>query len=93
MTGIVRHSETVHSDAVAIGIHVHGGGKPLVLLPSYGRDGGADYDDITSRACGGGLARASAAAARNRRLLGSDDRSIFPWSGRRGGPLGTRTIG
>lgn len=29
---------------------VAGTGRNLVILPSYGRDGGADYDDITARA-------------------------------------------
>jgi len=29
---------------------VDGSGPALVILPSYGRDGGADYDDLTARA-------------------------------------------
>lgn len=31
---------------------VDGAGPALVILPSYGRDGGEDYDDITARAVG-----------------------------------------
>ena len=49
MTVKTRNSVTVQSNEVKIETYVDGEGKPLVLLPSYGRDGGEDYDDLTSR--------------------------------------------
>ncbi|MCB0933439.1 MAG: alpha/beta hydrolase [Mycobacterium sp.] len=33
---------------------VHGGGPAIVVLPSYGRDGGLEYDDFAARAAGQG---------------------------------------
>lgn len=33
---------------------VDGAGPALVILPSYGRDGGVEYDDVTARAVGDG---------------------------------------
>ena len=44
-----RTSETVRRDGVEIATYVDGQGPALVILPSYGRDGGADYDDINGR--------------------------------------------
>ena len=46
---MVRTSKTVRTAGVEIGTYVDGDGPALVILPSYGRDGGADYDDITAR--------------------------------------------
>ena len=40
----------VRNGAVAIDTYVDGDGPTLVILPSYGRDGGADFDDITAQA-------------------------------------------
>ena len=45
-----RVSETVCTGGVAIETYVDGDGPALVILPSYGRDGGEDFDDITARA-------------------------------------------
>ena len=47
-----RSGEIVQGDHVAIEVYVDGAGSPFVILPSYGRDGGRDYDDITSRLVG-----------------------------------------
>lgn len=47
-------SKTVRRAAIEIETYVDGDGPTLVILPSYGRDGGADYDDITARAAGAG---------------------------------------
>ena len=44
-----RTGEMVRMGAVAIETYVEGDGPTLVILPSYGRDGGADYDDITAQ--------------------------------------------
>ena len=49
-----RTGEMVRTGAVAIETYVEGDGPTLVILPSYGRDGGADYDDITVRAARAG---------------------------------------
>ena len=42
-------SRFVHADHVAIETYIGGEGPALVILPSYGRDGGGDYDDISGR--------------------------------------------
>ncbi len=44
----------VRRAAVEIETYVDGEGPALVILPSYGRDGGDDYDDITARAARAG---------------------------------------
>ena len=44
-----RNSEFIRENGVEIETYVDGAGPAFVILPSYGRDGGADYDDITSR--------------------------------------------
>ena len=49
-----RTGETVRTADVAIETYVDGDGPTLVILPSYGRDGGADYDDITAQAARAG---------------------------------------
>ena len=46
---IDRASQTVRRPGVKIETFVDGAGPALVILPSYGRDGGQDYDDITAR--------------------------------------------
>ena len=46
---MVRTSETVRRGGVEIETYVDGNGSTLVILPSYGRDSGEDYDDITAR--------------------------------------------
>ena len=40
----------VRRATVEIETYVDGDGPALIILPSYGRDGGEDYDDITARA-------------------------------------------
>ncbi len=49
-----RDSQIVRRPAVEIETYVDGSGPALVILPSYGRDGGEDYDDITARVAQGG---------------------------------------
>lgn len=44
-----RNSALVRNADVEIETYVDGEGPALVILPSYGRDGGADFDDITTR--------------------------------------------
>lgn len=44
-----QESEVVRGDGVEIETYVDGQGPAFVILPSYGRDGGEDYDDITAR--------------------------------------------
>ncbi len=44
-----RKSAFVSKDGVEIETYVDGAGPAFVILPSYGRDGGEDYDDITAR--------------------------------------------
>ena len=47
MTELRRTSTVVTGKDVAIETYVDGQGPCLVILPSYGRDGGEDYDNIT----------------------------------------------
>ena len=47
MSGAERQSATTRRDGVAIETYVDGEGPPFVILPSYGRDGGEDFDDLT----------------------------------------------
>ena len=42
-------SQVVQGNGVQIETYTSGQGVPFVILPSYGRDGGPDYDDITGR--------------------------------------------
>ena len=46
---MARTSEMVRTTGVEIETYIDGDGPALVILPSYGRDGGEDYDDITAR--------------------------------------------
>ena len=50
MTGHTRNSKVVRRSGVEVDTYIDGVGPALVILPSYGRDGGEDYDDITGRA-------------------------------------------
>ena len=49
MTGQRRTSRVVHEGDVGIEAYVDGDGPAFVILPSYGRDGGGDFDDIAGR--------------------------------------------
>ena len=49
MIDLHRHSDFLREDGIEIETYVDGAGPVFVILPSYGRDGGADYDDITAR--------------------------------------------
>jgi pimeloyl-ACP methyl ester carboxylesterase len=52
---MTRHSEMIDRDRVSIETYLDGaGGPPVVILPSYGRDGGADFDDFTASLVGAG---------------------------------------
>jgi pimeloyl-ACP methyl ester carboxylesterase len=44
-----RRSEFVHGTDVTLEVYVDGTGPALVVLPSYGRDGGADFDYFASK--------------------------------------------
>jgi pimeloyl-ACP methyl ester carboxylesterase len=43
-----RRSEIVTTGAVSIETYVDGDGPTVVVIPSYGRDGGADFDPLTA---------------------------------------------
>ncbi len=49
MTDLRRTSTVVTGKDVAIETYIDGQGPCLVILPSYGRDVGGDYDNITGR--------------------------------------------
>ncbi len=49
MTPKRRPSQSIRGEGVVIETYIDGEGPPVVILPSYGRDGGSDYDDITAR--------------------------------------------
>ena len=49
-----RTSQTAWRTDTRIETYVDGHGPTLVIFPSYGRDGGVDYDDITTRAAEAG---------------------------------------
>ena len=52
MTEQRKHGEVIQGAHVAIETYVDGTGSAFVILPSYGRDGGDDFDGITSRLVG-----------------------------------------
>jgi pimeloyl-ACP methyl ester carboxylesterase len=49
-----RACETVRAGGVRLRTYVDGAGPTLVIIPSYGRGSGTDYDDITTRLVGAG---------------------------------------
>ena len=54
MTDLRRTSTVVSGKDVAIETYIDGQGPCLVILPSYGRDGGEDYDNITGQLAANG---------------------------------------
>lgn len=46
---MIRQSEIVAAGAVSIETYIDGRGPAIVILPSYGRDGGPDFDPLTTR--------------------------------------------
>ena len=44
-----RRSEIVRRGGITVETYIDGDGPPFVILPSYGRDGGEDYDNLTAR--------------------------------------------
>lgn len=44
-----RTSEIVSGNGVTIETYVQGSGPAIVMLPSTGRDGGEDFDDVAAR--------------------------------------------
>ena len=49
-----RRSEMVHGAGVTIDTYVEGSGPAIVMLPSSGRDGGEDFDDVAARLAAAG---------------------------------------
>ncbi|WP_156767328.1 hypothetical protein [Mycobacterium sp. E796] len=43
-----RRSEIVSAGAASIETYVDGHGPAVVIIPSYGRDGGKDFDALTA---------------------------------------------
>jgi hypothetical protein len=73
MTYPKRKSEFSKNGGVEIETYIDGEGPAFVILPSYGRDGGDDYDAITARVVQRRLEGPAPAAARRRRgFKGSD---------------------
>lgn len=61
-----RNSEMVTTGPVSIQTHVNGSGPAVVLIPSYGRDGGDDFEPLTAALVGAATAcydRSGAASA------------------------------
>ena len=50
-----RRSEMVTQGAVTIETYVEGDGPAIVMLPSTGRDGGEDFDDVAGRLAAAGF--------------------------------------
>ncbi|WP_156689855.1 alpha/beta fold hydrolase [Mycobacterium sp. Marseille-P9652] len=51
---MTRHSELVRAGTALIETYVDGDGPAVVIVPSYGRDGGADFDPLTAALVGAG---------------------------------------
>lgn len=51
---MTRHNEIVRAGASSIETYVDGDGPAVVILPSYGRDGGLDFDPLTAVLAGAG---------------------------------------
>jgi pimeloyl-ACP methyl ester carboxylesterase len=51
---MTRHSEIVTTGQVSIETYTDGDGRDVVILPSYGRDGGDDFDPLTAALTGAG---------------------------------------
>jgi pimeloyl-ACP methyl ester carboxylesterase len=49
-----RHSEIVTAGARSIETYIDGAGPTVVIIPSYGRDGGDDFDPFTAALVGAG---------------------------------------
>jgi pimeloyl-ACP methyl ester carboxylesterase len=45
---MTRHSEIVTAGAASIETYIDGSGPAIVILPSYGRDGGSDFEPLTA---------------------------------------------
>jgi hypothetical protein len=77
-----RHSEMVTAGGVSIGTYIYGSGPAVVASPSYGRDGGEDFEPFTVGLAGQGLPRPLAPAAWYRTIRRPHDwsrpRSIRP---------------
>ena len=63
-----RRSDFVHGTDVTLEVYVDGTGPALVVLPSYGRDGGADFDDFAKQGGRGWLHGPASSASRHCRL-------------------------
>jgi len=49
-----RNSEMVATGLVSIQTYVNGSGPAVVIIPSYGRDGGDDFEPLTAALVGAG---------------------------------------
>lgn len=52
---VARHSEFASDAGVTIETYVQGDGPAVVMLPSTGRDGGEDFDDVAARLAAAGF--------------------------------------
>jgi pimeloyl-ACP methyl ester carboxylesterase len=50
-----RNSKVITAGKVTIETYVDGSGPDVVILPSYGRDGGGDFDPLTTALAGAGF--------------------------------------
>ena len=53
--GAARRSEIVAAPGLTIETYVEGAGPPVVMLPSYGRDGGGDFDAVAASIAAAGF--------------------------------------
>jgi pimeloyl-ACP methyl ester carboxylesterase len=51
---VSRHSQIATTDQVSIETYVDGSGPAVVVIPSYGRDGGDDFEPFTAALVGAG---------------------------------------
>ena len=69
-----RKSAFVDNGKARIETYIEGSGPALVVLPSYGRDGGEDYDAFAAAIARGGFSVFSASATGHWEIDRPDDR-------------------
>ncbi|NEB93511.1 hypothetical protein [Streptomyces bauhiniae] len=50
-----QRTEIVTNERSGVEVLIEGAGPPVALVPSYGRDGGADFDDFAEHVAAGGF--------------------------------------